>query len=168
MNHSHKEPLYRKVNTRARNVHHHSGSDAKYDRHTKHGMSTKMKHGIHRGLDYTPLYRFLISKVGQPFDRVYSEAVHRLDKPDAIYHIILDKDNLGDIMMRYGSEKGYVKCGEGSYYSQLFVDENGILQFVNPQLKNEDLKPSCGCCTHTFNGKVLINKYRFDQWQTKN
>ena len=30
-----KEPLYRKVNTKARHCHHQFGSDAKYDRNTK-------------------------------------------------------------------------------------------------------------------------------------
>lgn len=154
-----KEPLYRKVNTKALHVHHNTGGDAKYSRHTKKGMSTKMKQGVHRGLDYTPLYRFLLSKVGQPFDAVYSEAIHRLDKPDPIYHIVLDKDNLGDLQVRYGMNRGYVRCGDSTYYSQLHVDDQGILQKIKPELKNEDITPDCNCCTHTFNGKVLIKKH---------
>lgn len=143
-----KEPLYRKVNTKARNVHHNFGGDARHDRNTKKGFE-KMKQGVERGLDYTPLYRFLMSKVGQDFDTVFSEAVSRLDKEDPIWHMVLrDRD-----------DRRYVRIGESSYYNALRVDENGILQLADPSLKNEDFAPSCSCCTHTFNGKPLIRKY---------
>lgn len=144
-----KEPLYRKVNTKARGVHHNKGGDARHDRNTKSGVSEKMKRGVERGLDYTPLYRFLMSKVGQNFDIVYSEAVSRLDNEDPIWFMVLrDRDN-----------RRYVRIGESSYYSALIVDENNLLQLADPSLKNEDFAPSCSCCTHTFNGKPLIRKY---------
>ncbi len=148
-----KEKLYRKVNTRARNVHHTFGGAAKYDRHTKKGMSSTMKQGVKRGLDYTPLYRFLISKVGQNFDVIYAEAVKRLDGDESpIFHIIRQTgiDEIGT---------DYVRCGDSSLYSRLYVDENNILQFINTNLKNEDLTPNCPCCTHTFNGVPLIRKF---------
>lgn len=140
-----KEPLYRKVNTKARGVHHHSGPDARHERNTKEGISSKMTKSDRRGLDYTPLYKFMISKVGQDFDKVFSEAISRLDKEDPIYHIVDDKR---EYMM-----------SENAIFPTLKVDENNILQLVNPSLKNEDFSPSCPCCTHTFNGKALVKKY---------
>lgn len=147
-----KKPLYRKVNTRARNCRHNTGSEAKYDRNTKGGLKKSMKRGVERGLDYTPLYMFLLSKIGEDWDVVYSEAVQRLkgaDK-DAIYHLVRDKES---------TKYGHVRCGESSLYSVLFVDENNQLQKVRPDITNEKLYPTCPCCTHTFNGKVFVNKY---------
>ena len=143
------KPLYRKV-CDARNNHHNSGPDAKYDRQTKKGIGRSMKQNDQRGLDYTPLYKFLLSKVGQNWDQIYSQAVGRLDKEEPIYHIVALQDH---------EKKDYVRCGDSSFYNGLYVDENNILQKVNPNLKNEDLTPDCHCCTHTFNGTVLIKKY---------
>lgn len=153
-----KEPLYRRVNTKTRGASHSMGN-ARYDKGTKEGVSRSMKRGIERGLDYTPLYKFLLSKVGQNWDDVYREAVQRLDKVEPISYIVIDINDLGD--HRYGVD-GIIRGGESTYYSSLFVDENNILQKVKPDLKNEDLQPSCGCCTHTFNGKPFINKYNYE------
>jgi hypothetical protein len=147
-----KEPLYRKVNTKAIGVHHNFGSDSKHTRNTKSGMTSKMKSGVQRGLDYTPLYRFLFSKIGQPWEIVHSEAISRLDKEDPIYYMVQINNH------ERGSEFDYF-CNENSYWTKLIVDDNGILQLKNSNLKNEDFSPSCHCCTHTFNGKPLIKSY---------
>ena len=79
-----KKPLYRKVNTRAYGVHHWKGGDAKHDRNTKTGTQRSMKKGVQRGRDYTPLFKFLLSKIGKDWDKVYSEACARLDTPEPI------------------------------------------------------------------------------------
>lgn len=143
-----KEPLYRKVNTKARGCHHHKGLDAKHSRNTKSGMTSKMKSGVERGLDYTPLYRFLLSKLGQEWDVIHSEAVSRLDKEDPIYHLV-------DINQNDSRDWTYI--GESSMWPILIV-KDGILVQKNPDLKNEQFTPSCSCCTHTYMGKVLIKK----------
>lgn len=145
-----KEPLYRKVNTKAYNVHHNKGSDANYDRNTKKGVSKSMKKDVNRGLDYTPLYRFLLSKVGQDWDSVHSEAISRLDKEEPIYHLVARNDS---------EKRDIITCGESSRYSGLYVDENNKLQLVNSDITNEKIYPRCHCCTYTFNGKVLSNSY---------
>lgn len=151
-----KEPLYRKVNTKARNVNHLKGSDAKRDRNTKGGLKKSLKQGVQRGLDYTPLYRFLLSKVGQDWDTVYSEAISRLDQEDPIFYIV-DRGLVQD--RNQFNPRGYCRIGESSRWSTLIIDENNLLQLKNPALKNEDLYPSCDCCTHTFNGTKLNKKY---------
>ncbi|MEX2668371.1 hypothetical protein [Candidatus Uabimicrobium amorphum] len=145
-----KKPLYRKVNTKAKGVHHHFGGDYSTNRHSKNNV-VGMSKGKRRGLDYTPLFKFLLSKVGQPWDKVHSEAVSRLDREEPIYYIVsLDKSSAKDVVL----------VGESSYFSGLFVDEQGILQLTAPHIGPGDLEPSCACCTHSLNGKVFTKKYR--------
>lgn len=102
-------------------------------------------HGRHRrGLDYTPLFRFLLTKVGQDWDEVYSEAVSRLDRSDPIFWLVARREM---------DRKDYVRMGWATYYHGLYVDERNRLQKVNPDLGPEHLKVECKCCTHSFNGK---------------
>jgi hypothetical protein len=143
-----KEPLYRKVNTKARNVHHRFGGDYRHERNAKDAVNPEATrsamHGKHqRGLDYTPLFRFLLSKIGADWNSVHSEAVSRLDRPEPIFWIVALRDD---------QRQEFVRVGDSSYYSGLFVDAEGKLQAVNPKLGPEQMTPSCPCCTHTFNG----------------
>lgn len=145
-----KSPLFRKVNTKTHNVHHNSGGDFKHTRNNKkeslEQTKGKMSGGKERGLDYTPLYRFLLSKVGCDWDEVYSEAKSRLDEQKPIFHMVaLQNDDKED----------FIRTGESSYFSGLYVDDDGILQISNPDLQAKDMKPYCTCCTHTFNGKLF-------------
>ena len=144
------KPLYRKVNSKAYNCKHNSGPDAKDDRNTKKGMPKSMKKNDQRGLDYTPLYKFLLSKIGEDWGVVFATAIRRLDKEEPIYHLVARTE---------ADRENYVRCGESSFYSGLYIDENNKLQLVNPSLKNEDLFPSCSCCTHTLNGTRLNKTY---------
>lgn len=147
------KPLYRKINTNAvtkYHINHDFGSEARYDRNTKKGLNKNMAKNVKRGLDYTPLYRFLLSKVGQPWDVVYAEAKSRLPEGEADKHI--------NWMFPTEGDRDYVRMGESTYYSALCVDENGLIQKAK-DVKMESLWPYCGCCTHTFNGKVFSNKY---------
>ncbi len=104
-----------------------------------------------RGLDYTPLFRFLISKVGEDWDAVQQEAVSRLDRQDPIYWIVARNER---------DQQPYLRIGDNAFFSGLHVDASRKLAKVAPDLKNEDLTPHCPCCTHTFNGVVFINKFR--------
>lgn len=96
-----------------------------------------------RGLDYTPLFKFLLSKVGADWDSIYSEAVARLDRPEPIFWLVA---------LHEEDRREVVRLGDRSYYSGLYVDAARVLRVVNPDLAPEDLAPSCTCCTHTFNG----------------
>ena len=82
-------PLYRRVNTRARGVHHHTGGEYRHDCHSKRTLQSdanwQSMHGpVRRGPDYTPLFRFLLSRVGKPWRDVHSEAVARLDRAEPL------------------------------------------------------------------------------------
>lgn len=145
---SKKKLLYRKVNTRARGVSHWKGGDAKYDRNTKKGLKKGMNQGVQRGLDYTPLFKFLLSKVGEDWDLVYKEAKSRLDKDEPIFWMVAKYEN---------DMTDYVRIGDHAYYSKLYVDENNKLQKVNSNFNMNNLY-TCSCCTWTFNGKVITNK----------
>lgn len=152
-----KKPLYRKVNTRARGVYHNFGGDFRHVRNKKKETREQVLGAMHgtrqRGLDYTPLFKFLLSKVGSHWDAVFSEANSRIDKPDPIFWLIaLTNDQKKDI----------VRIGEASYFSGLYVDDSGYLQIVNPNIKAEDLSPSCSCCTHTLNGVQFGQPYKWE------
>jgi hypothetical protein len=156
--------LYRKVNTKARHSNHNYGSEARYSRNTKEGISKNMKKGVQRGLDFTPLYKFLLSKVGKDWDKVYSEAVSRLDGNEhAIWHTVKSDNPARDwshitdpLTVRIFN--GVSRVDESTQYSKLHVVD-GKLEIVDPGITNEMLTPSCPCCTHTFNGKVLVKKF---------
>lgn len=143
-----KSPLYRKVNTTAHGVHHRVGGNFRDERKKKTTDQAEAQHeGMHgrknRGLDYTPLFRFLLSKVGQEWNSIHSEAVARLDRAEPIFWLVA---------LRQADEKEYVRTGESSYFSGLRVDPNGTLQVVNSKIDAGSLAPLCKCCTHTFNG----------------
>jgi hypothetical protein len=143
------KPLYRKVNTKTHGVHHLKGWDASRDRNTKSGMQRSLKKNVRRGLDYTPLYMFLLSKVGRPWSEVHSEALSRLPKGDDILNNIFNRPEPYRIL----------GTGESAYFSGMFIDDDGILRKVMPEIQNEDILPLCNCCTHTLNGEVLVRKF---------
>ncbi len=150
-----KPPLFRKVNTLARGVHHHTGGDFRHERNTKSALisdspRTSMGAKVKRGLDYTPLFRFLLSKVGDVWVEVHEEAIARLDRPDPIFWLVALHEH---------ERSDYVRVGESSYYSGLFVDFDGRLQKVNADLSPSSLLPQCKCCTHTFNGQRFTRRF---------
>jgi hypothetical protein len=150
-----KEPLYRKVNTTARGVHHLHGGDFSNERKASTSIKLETKRAaVHgkkqRGLDYTPLFKFLLSKVGLPWNGIHSEALSRLDREEPIFWLVA---------MQAEEKKEYLRVGEASYYSGMYVDDEGRLQLVNSKLGPESLAPQCQCCTHTFNGIRFTRKY---------
>lgn len=101
-------------------------------------------HGTRQhGFDYTPLFRFLLSRVGGQWDEVFSEAVARLDRPEPVFWMVA---------LQESERQEQVRLGESSYFSGLYVDDQGRLRIVNPELTAEGMTPYCHCCTHTFNG----------------
>lgn len=148
--------MYRRVNTRARNVGHRHGGDYRHRRTTERERSSDQTRGSmrgreRRGLDYTPLFRFLMSKVGDDWDEVYREAAGRLDTPDPIFWLVARRQH---------ERRGVVRVGESTYYSGLFIDGDNRLQVVDPDLGPDVMEPGCPCCTHTLNGVRLTRPYR--------
>ncbi|MEP4197051.1 MAG: hypothetical protein ABJL99_15605 [Aliishimia sp.] len=152
-----KKPLYRKVNTRTHGVRHGDGGKYKWQRNTKAEAAhpeTSMHSGHRHGRDYTPLFKFLISRVGQAWDDVFSEAVGRLDETDPIFWIVAQNQD---------DARNIVRTGESSYFSGLYVDDAGTLQKTDPKLRAKTMIPTCHCCTHAFNGEVFgITKTLYD------
>ena len=73
-----KKPLFRKVNTRTHGVAHYTGGDYRHDRNKKGEVFSEETRGTmhgheQRGLDYTPLFKFMLSRVGHKWDEIYSE-----------------------------------------------------------------------------------------------
>jgi hypothetical protein len=146
--------LYRKVNTKAHGIHrdHKVGGDYASDRNSKATKKAdsnieSMGGKVHRGLDYTPLFRFLLSRVGQLWDEVYRSIRGRVESEEPIWWMVAR-----DLSMYQGD--GLLRVGESTYWNALYVDEDGILQVINPNARAL-VTMSCRCCTHTFNGKPL-------------
>lgn len=149
-----KEPLYRKVNTRTRLVLHDRGGEYRWSRNAGREDRTNrgsMHGGHHRGLDYTPLFKFLLSHLGDDWAAVHSEAVARLDRADPIFWMVARSE---------AERQPFIRVGESSYYSGLYVDGDNRLARVDPDLRVEDMEPSCSCCTHTFNGLPFTRAFR--------
>ncbi len=147
-----KEPLYRRVNSRTHHVDHGwLGGEARWARNSKATKASEatrgsMHPGLRHGLDYTPLYRFLLSRLGWDWDAVVSEALPRIADKDALYHMVARR---GD------EERDFVRLGENSYWRGLRVNAAQQLEKVAPELTAEAIEPGCTCCTHTFNGVVI-------------
>ena len=157
-----KEPLYRKVNTRTHHVWHDHGEHYRWHRNTKAEQTSDasrgtMIQGARHGLDYTPLFRFLLSKVGEDWDAVHSEAVARLDREEPIFWMVARRPD---------EENDYFWAGESSCFSGLRIDGNNRLARVAPDLTLGDFWPLCKCCTHTFNGVRFSNPYSEGRWGT--
>ncbi|WP_347905708.1 hypothetical protein [Pseudomonas purpurea] len=154
-----KKPLYRKVNTTAHGAHQNLAPYYQYQRNAKvvAGTEDKDRASMHapqrRGLDYTPLFKFLLSRVGGRWDEIFSEAVGRLDRPDPIFWMVALHEH---------EREESVALGQSSFYSGLFVDSDGLLKKVNPDFRAEHMKRYCRCCTHTFNGVVYGQNAVFD------
>ncbi|WP_443692230.1 hypothetical protein ACRZ5O_27470 [Pseudomonas protegens] len=151
-----KHPLYRKVNTRTRGVGHKNSPSYAKQRHSKALLAREQQRGsMHSdkrlGLDYTPLFRFLLSRVGQPWDEVFSEAKGRLDREEPIFWLVALHEH---------ERQDYVGLSGCAYFSGLYVDTQGLLQKVNPQLSAATMSPNCPCCTHTLNGVPFGQPYR--------
>ena len=110
-------------------------------------------HGAEIGWDYTPLFKYLLSKVGQPWNNIYKDVKSRLNSTIPIYWMVYRYRNIDSLV-------GYIRVGESTYYSSLYVDSKGLLQYVDKSIDQHTLKPSCDCCTHTFNGKRFTKKYK--------
>jgi len=158
-----KKPLFRKENKSSLSTHYYviKGGDFRHERHTKEmknfqGNKKNMNPKNNLGYDYTPLYRFLQSKVGKPWNDVHAEAVSRLNGKEGEKNIFyLVYPDLTIVHPLHGKVPPIVRLGEGSMYHSLTVDENGILQFIDKNAKCE--LSLCSCCTHTLNGKVIKN-----------
>lgn len=145
-----KEPLYRKHNKLATHFHlsrSSAGGNFRHQRNTKEMTTFEGSHmpvkSSQIGYDYTPLYKFLLSRVGKNWDEVFSEAVSRLNEQEPIFRMVdlryEDKDFKHPI----------ARLGESTYYSRLTV-KDGILVKADPNAKAPD--KYCTCCTHSFNG----------------
>ena len=148
--HGRKEPLYRKVNTRTHHVRREAGGEFRHERRTGNDWETtrgSMHPDTKHGHDYTPLHRFLLSRVGKRWVDVHSEAISRIDDESQIWWMVAAP----------GAERrDCVRTGENSYFSGLYVDEAGVLRVVDPALTAENFLPTCTCCTHTFNGERVV------------
>lgn len=150
-----KKPLYRPVNTRTHSVRHGSLLKSRMERNSRKSRENdpligSMHSDQRHGFDYTPLFKFLLSRVGFDWNETYSEAKSRLDREDPIFWMVAACE---------ADRQAYVRIGESSYFSGLYVSGSGRLALVDPAIDENSLAPFCSCCTHSFNGKTFTRKY---------
>ncbi len=144
--------LYRSVNTTTLHRSNNPGAKYRWERHRKKvgdellAKRETMHSGQKRGRDYTPLFYFLIKHIGKPWDEIFSEVCPRLDTTEPVFWLVALHEH---------QKRDLVCIDESSFYPGLFVDENGVLQQVNPSLTGKDVKVTCCCCTFTYMGEPV-------------
>ncbi|WP_071842739.1 hypothetical protein [Cedecea neteri] len=144
--------LYRSVNTTTRHRSNNPGAEYRWERNRKKVgdellAKRETMHGRQkRGRDYTPLFYFLIKQIGKPWNDIFSEVCGRLDTTEPVFWLVA---------LHERQRRDLVCIGESSFYPGLFVDENGVLQQVNPSITRKDVKVTCRCCTHTYIGEPV-------------
>lgn len=158
-----KKPLFRKEKKTGLSTHYYvsTGSDFRHQRHTKKmkeydGNHMPMKSGKF-GVDYTPLYLFLLSKIGCKWDEVFSEICERLplEHRKSIFRMVRLIESVFQSRNYHSNDvMPSVRIGENSYWNTLEVI-NGVLVKVDPNFTAKDCVIGCTCCTHSFNGKPI-------------
>lgn len=144
--------LYRSENTTTRHHSSNPGAEYRWERNRKKACDELLatRETMHseqkRGRDYTPLFYFLIKQIGKPWDDIFSEVCGRLDTTEPVFWLVALHEH---------QQQDLVRIGESSFYPGLFVDENGILQQVNPSISGKDVVVTCRCCTHTYMGEPV-------------
>ena len=165
-----KKPLYRKKNKILHNgwsSYHFPRARYRFERHSKKveeavdHLPVKRYQKYHRtGYDYTPLIRFLHAHVGQAWDPVFQECRQRLDNTKPLTWMVENVNERGQVVRTTDPEE-LQKCfwlGEWSYWSSLYVDENGLLQFVDKDfdiLEALSVNYICMGETVTWNGQPV-------------
>lgn len=157
----HNKPLYRKMNRRSLHCSYNiKGGHYKWQRHTKeekkliedevsHGKMHKRPNAFNvRKYDYTPLLMYLLNCVGKDVDKVFSEVCKRVDNDGRdVFNLMVSRKPKEEL-------KDYFRYGEGSLYSQLYVDDENKIQKVNPNLSNYSPHYG-GSWGESLNGKPL-------------
>ena len=63
-----------------------------------------MHSGQRHGYDYTPLFKFLLSRAGKNWDDVYSEAISRLDQEEPIWWMVAPDLSEGQAVFSIGGK----------------------------------------------------------------
>ena len=163
-----KKPLYRKINKKTHNgwasytfrKERYRFERGKKQNYLPEHSPIKRSSSFTTGYDYSPLYHFLLTHVGQVWGPVFQECQYRLDKLSPMTYMVVNVNEHGIVVDNHpdGVLPDFFRC-EDSYWSTLWVDEKGILQFVNKDFNLEDivdtLKYPTKEFTITWNGRPI-------------
>ena len=157
-----KKPLYRKVNKRTHNGwawYYYPKYRYRFDRHkevdTQIERMPVKKHSIFRtGYDYTPLFRFLHSHVGDVWTDIFRECQARLNDMKPLTRMVVNVNERGLVVDNYPDRELPKYCieSEDGYWSTLYVDEEGVLQFVDKDYHKPPVSISLAF-TDSWNGE---------------
>lgn len=112
--------------------------------------------------DYTPLYKYLLKSVGGIWNDVFQYCQNKLNDIEPITKMVINVNKRGLVIDNSFDKRNnfppIFRTGPNTIFSLLFVDNNGILRYVDENYKvnksqyfNESL---------TFNGKrVPMTKF---------
>jgi hypothetical protein len=150
------KPLYRKENKRSLRTSYYvkTGGEARWYRNSKQEKEdienevTRQKIPKKKlDMDFSPFYNYLVSNVGSNADEVFRNAVPRM--PD-----VATTKQCWDYM--FGKDSGEIhRMGENSYWSALYVDDEGLIQKIDPLAQPPREHYCYPGWTIGFNGKTL-------------
>lgn len=187
------KPLWRKINRCSHRPPRTFMEKEHYDRSKKEDVLMKKKMSSNfNGYDLTPLFGYLRKNVGKKWDEVKSKALPRLPKEatseelwEGVVYTLKELEdykrncqksqyNIDRIMVKgktfdesFLMHAGTFRSGDTSYFSSFYIDEEGLLQYVCPDLSPNDMEAYCPCCTWTFNGVVINKKTTMEKEQEK-
>lgn len=173
------KPLFRKISKTSHDgyrFYYYPRKRAKFDRHTKNGTRRSLASQnewkeMESMYDYTPLFLFLLKKVGTNWDDIWKECQQRLNSIEPVLIMVVNVGRNGLVVTYndYSQPSGlfveeqtdgtsYGPCfryGENTYFSTLFVDDNHLLQYVD----SDHVHPTSEYPfdTISFNGKPVPN-----------
>ena len=147
----------------------------KYSRHTK-DTKYEIENEIHQkpykkyksmvkddSKDYSKLFNYLLTQVGNTWDNVWKDIFPRVDNNSVpIMYMVLNINKNGLVSKSFDIENANPSFIYGTRYyknkewSTLYVDNNGILQYINKEYK-PNIKYPQGGWTQSFNGKVIYD-----------
>lgn len=149
-----KKPLYRKLGKSkayCEEIRCMKDLQYKYNRHTKRdssgnregmvpkGVKVVSQNSHYHGYDYTPAIRYLYRQIGKNWKRIWYDMEERLPK-DVDLQKDLGIDREVHPGYAYDSFPEVQRLGECSFWKAFKIDDQGKLQFVDPEYTVEDLK----------------------------
>lgn len=183
----HNKLLYRKISKTTHNgvanANYGSNPRYKYDRHTKKGRDyeesgkqisrlSKSKRGgkltQYAVYDYTPLYKYLLKCEGKVWSDVWDDIIHRINDCSVVKNMVANINDSGLVCNNVDIMEKCFRYGEGTRFSKMYVDDNGILQFVDKNYIPSPVYEHERKWGETFNGELYETyKQSYDKYKKK-
>lgn len=116
----------------------------RYSRHTKNGMRKSMnvgKDGIYGKYNFDPLFKHLLKQVGKRWEDVWKDVFPRVDSMSEPIKVMVINCRSNGTAFEIDPEtsRKVFRFGETAFWSTLYVDNEGILRYVDRDYEPEVL-----------------------------